>query len=61
MPENNVGNILKLFHNEVKVVNVGLEYFYKELRKQGVQAVHVAWQPRPKLEKELEDILSKIL
>ncbi len=61
MPENNVNNILRLFRSEVKIVNVGLEYFYKELKRQGVQSVHVAWQPRPKLEKELEDILSKIL
>jgi len=61
MPEDNVNNILRLFKSEVKIVNVGLEYFYKELRRQGVQAVHVTWQPKPKLEKELEDILSKIL
>ncbi|RLG78528.1 MAG: fdrA domain protein [Thermoprotei archaeon] len=56
-----VDNVLKLFRSEVKIVNVGLEYFYKELKKQGVTAVHVAWQPKPKLEKDLEDILSKIL
>ncbi len=58
---NNVGKILELFKSEVKIVNVGLEYFYKELRKQGAQAVHVVWQPRPKLEKDLEEILDKIL
>ncbi len=57
----NVEKILELFKSEVKIVNVGLEHFYKELRKQGVQAVHVMWQPRPKLEKDLEEILDKIL
>ncbi len=57
----NVEKILELFKSEVKIVNVGLEYFYKELKKQGVQAVHVMWRPRPKLEKDLEEILDKIL
>jgi deoxyribodipyrimidine photolyase-like uncharacterized protein len=53
--------ILKLFKEEVKVVNIGLEYFYEELKKQGIKVAHVRWQPKPKLEKEIEDILSKIL
>ncbi len=61
MAGQDVSKILQLFKSEVKIVNIGLEYFYKELKKQGVQAVHVAWQPRPKLEKDLEEILSKIL
>ncbi len=56
-----VEEILKLFRSEVKVVNIGLEYFYKELKKQGVKVAHVMWQPRPKLEKDLEEILKKIL
>ncbi len=53
--------ILKLFRSELKVVNIGLETFYRALVDQGVKAVHVIWQPPPKLEKEYEDILSKIL
>ena len=59
--EAKINKILELFGSEVKVIDVGLEHFHKELRRQGVKAIHVAWQPRPKLEKELEDILSKIL
>jgi len=53
--------ILNLFNSELKVINVGLELFSDELKVQGVKVAHVAWQPFPKLEKEYEDILSKIL
>ncbi|MCC6009854.1 MAG: hypothetical protein LM585_00085 [Fervidicoccaceae archaeon] len=51
----------KLFNTEVKVVNVGLRIFYEDLKKQGVKVVHVNYQPRPKLEKELESKLSELL
>lgn len=53
--------VLKLFKSDLQVVNVGLELFNDALIAQGVNSVHVSWQPPPKLEKELEDILSKIL
>ena len=43
------------------MINVGLELFNDELKAQGVKVAHVAWLPLPKLEKEYEDILSKIL
>ena len=56
-----VEKILNLLNSELKVINVGLELFGDELKVQGVKVAHVAWQPLPKLEKEYEDILSKIL
>ena len=52
---------LKLFRSELKVINVGLETFYKDLARQGVKVVHVRWSPPPKLEKELEEALDKLL
>jgi hypothetical protein len=52
---------LKLFTSELKVINVGLEIFSDALKNQGVSVVQVIWKPTPKLEKEYEDILSKIL
>jgi len=54
-------NILKLFKSELKVVNVGLDIFYKAMRDQGVKCVQVKWQPPPKLEKKLEEALEKML
>ncbi len=53
--------ILKLFTSELKVINVGLEIFNDALKTQGVEVTQVTWQPPPKLEKEYEDILSRIL
>jgi hypothetical protein len=55
------GHILKLLHGELKVINVGLELFRDALESQGVAVTHVSWQRPVKLEKEYEDILSKIL
>ena len=52
---------MKLFSSELKVINVGLEIFNDALKAQGVSVVQVSWQPPPKLEKEYEDILSKML
>jgi len=56
-----VEKILKLFSSELKVINIGLEIFNDALKAQSVDSVQVSWQPPPKLEKEYEDILSKIL
>jgi len=51
----------KLFGSPLKVINIGLDVFYQALKDQGVEAVQVSWKPPVKLEKEYEDILSKIL
>ena len=56
-----VEKILKLFSSELKVINIGLEIFNDALKAQGVNSVQVSWEPPPKLEKEYEDILAKIL
>ena len=56
-----VEKILKLFNSELKVINIGLEIFKSDLESQKVPVVQVSWRPYPKLEKEYEDILSKIL
>ena len=53
--------VLKLFKSELKVVNLGLEIFSKELSDQGVKTFQVAVQPAPKLGKKLADALDKIL
>ncbi len=53
--------VMELFKSELKVINIGIEIFYNALLDQGIKAVHITWQPPPKLEKEYRDILSKIL
>ena len=55
-----VEKILKLFTSKLKVINIGLEIFNDALKAQGVDVVQVSWQLPPKLEKEYEDMLSKM-
>ncbi len=56
-----VERALELLGGRPRVVSIGLEHFSRELAKQGVRVVHVSWRPRQALEKDLEEILSKIL
>ena len=56
-----VEKIMKLLTSELKVINIGLEIFKDALEQQGVSVAQVSWQKPVKLEKEYEDILSKIL
>jgi hypothetical protein len=50
-----------ILSEELKAINIGIDLFYETLKEQNVEVIQVAWKPRPKLEKEYEDILSKIL
>ncbi len=35
----------KLFNKELKVINIGIEMFADDLKSQGVDVIHVDWQP----------------
>lgn len=59
--EINIDKALQLLRSRPRVIGIGLEHFSRELKRQGVRVIHVNWHPRPRLEKDLEDILSKIL
>ena len=56
-----VEKALELLRGRPRLVSVGLEHFSKELARQGVRVIHVSWRPRQALERDLEEILSKIL
>ncbi len=47
--------------SELNVVNVGLEIFYSALKLQNIKVLDVNWNPPPKLEKETQDLLDKML
>jgi len=49
-----------LIPKNLRVINIGLRLFYESLIEQNIESVHVNWEPKPKLEKEIEDILDKI-
>ncbi len=40
-----MSKINDLFNKDLKVVNIGLESFYKDLKKQNVEVTHVSWRP----------------
>ncbi len=49
-----------LLEKPLKVINVGLEGFARELERQGVAVVHVDWQPPAGGDPKLTDLLSKL-
>ena len=55
-----MNKIKKLFSGELKVINIGVESFYNDLKKLGVDVIQVNWKP-PAMGKEyLIKILEKI-
>ena len=51
----------RLLESELNVVNIGIEIFHNALKLQNIKVVDVTWSPPPKLDKETEDLLDKIL
>jgi len=49
-----------LLEEPLKVVNVGLEGFAKELKQQGVEVIQVDWVPPAGGDPKLADLLSKL-
>lgn len=45
--------------SEVKVVNIGLESFARELGERGVPTVHLDWSP-PVANARIRDLLAKL-
>ena len=58
---NMVTTARRLLDSELNVVNIGLDIFHKALKLQNIKVVDVNWSPPPKLDKETEDLLDKIL
>ena len=58
---NMVTTARRLLDSELNVVNIGLEIFHNALKLQNIKVVDVNWSPPPKLDKETEDLLDKIL
>ncbi len=58
---NTVTTARRLLDSELNVLNIGLEIFHDGLKLQDIKVVDVNWNPPPKLDKETEDLLDKIL
>ena len=57
MRESKIKNLLE---EPLKVVNIGLEGFAKELDQQGVKVIHVDWAPPAGGDPKLASLLSKL-
>ena len=58
---NMVTTARRLLDSDLNVVNIGLEIFHNALKLQNIKVVDVNWSPPPKLDKETEELLDKIL
>jgi len=54
-------SILKLFHNELKVINIGLRKFAEELDNQVIDVVQIDWSPPAGGDQDLIDLLDDLL
>jgi len=52
--------IRTLLEKPLKVVNIGLDGFARELAQQGVEVVHVDWAPPAGGDPKLAELLSKL-
>ncbi len=55
-----MSKINELFKTDLKVINIGLESFYSDLKKQEVPVVHVNWRPTAGGNKKLASLLSRL-
>lgn len=55
-----MSKINELFKTDLKVVNIGLESFYGDLKKQEVPVIHVNWRPTAGGNKKLASLLSRL-
>lgn len=55
-----MSKVNELFNTELKVINVGLESFYKDLKKQEVEVIHVNWRPAAGGNKKMASLLSRL-
>lgn len=55
-----MNRINELFKKELKVVNIGLDSFYKELKEKEVDVIHVNWRPPAGGNKKMIKLLDKL-
>ena len=52
--------INELFQEELKIINMGLESFSENLKKQNVKTVQVDWKPPARGNKKMLSLLDKL-
>ena len=49
-----------LFKQDLKVINMGLESFYNDLKSQNVQTIQMAWKPPAGGNKKMMGLLARL-
>lgn len=52
--------INKLFQQELKVINIGLESFNEDLKKQNIKTIQVDWKPPARGNEKMLSLLDKL-
>ena len=55
-----MSKVNELFNEELKIINIGLESFYKDLKNQNVQSIHVDWRLQASGNKKMASLLAKL-
>ena len=55
-----MAKINELFKQELKIINMGLESFNENLKKQNVKTVQVDWKPPARGNKKMLSLLDKL-
>lgn len=58
--ERKTSKINQLFETELRVANIGLDSFYKDLDKQKVKVIHLDWRPVAGGNKKMASLLSRL-
>ena len=60
MKKSYLGKVMIMPNKKLKVINIGIETFAEDLRKQGVEVVHVDWRPPAGGDVEILKLLDKL-
>jgi len=52
--------INQLFQQELKVINIGLESFNEDLKKQNIKTIQVDWKPPARGNEKMLSLLDKL-
>ncbi|MTI69061.1 MAG: fdrA domain protein [Firmicutes bacterium] len=55
-----MSKINELFNDELKIINMGLESFHKDLKSQNVKVIHMNWRPLAGGNKKMASLLSRL-
>ncbi|HZK29251.1 MAG TPA: fdrA domain protein [Clostridia bacterium] len=53
-------SVNELFKKEMKIVNIGLESFYRDFQEQGIPSIHVQWKPLAGGNRKMASLLGKL-